>query len=111
MASKGKALEIRGERGTLRLVPRGDLVARAVVAQRTELLKALKNVEAAVVLDLSGVAQVDPLGVSLVLGLFTTCQARGMAFRVEGVRANVLEVLGFFGLPQLLSVEGAQGHG
>jgi anti-anti-sigma factor len=51
-----------------------------------------------VVLDLSAVEQIDSLGITLVLGLFKSCQKGGAAFSVEGVSADLMRVFKLFNL-------------
>jgi anti-anti-sigma factor len=91
----------------LRLNPSSDLVASSVEQQRTEMLSAIEVSAKSLVLDLSSVEQVDSLGISLVAGLFKTCQAKGLEFSVEGANANILRVFKLFKLPHFFPVKGA----
>lgn len=91
----------------LRLAPRTDLVASTVEGHRASMMKALASAEESVVLDLSSVGQVDSLGITLVLGLFKSCQKTGAAFSVEGVRPDILRVFKLFNLNRFFSVKEA----
>ena len=71
------------------------------------MMKALASAEESVVLDLSSVGQVDSLGITLVLGLFKSCQKTGAAFSVEGVRPDILRVFKLFNLNRFFSVKEA----
>ncbi|MDR3671045.1 MAG: STAS domain-containing protein [Holophaga sp.] len=88
----------------LRLAPKVDLVASTVEIQRGAMMKALDSRQGAVVLDLSAVEQIDSLGITLVLGLFKTCQKAGNPFRIEGVRADIMRVFRLFNLPKFFSI-------
>jgi anti-anti-sigma factor len=88
----------------LRLRPRVDLVASTVEAQRTEMMQALAGRQGSVVLDLGEVAQIDSLGITLVLGLFKTCQKAGVDFKVEGVRPDLMRVFRLFNLPRFFPI-------
>jgi len=89
---------------TLRLKPKADLVASTVEVQRAAMMKALESAEGEVVLDLSGVAQIDSLGITLVLGLFKTCQKAGVAFAICGVRPDLMRVFRLFNLPKFFPI-------
>jgi anti-anti-sigma factor len=82
----------------LRLVPKVDLVASTVEEQRASMMKALEPPVERVILDLSGVDLVDSLGITLVLGLFKSCQKSGSAFSIEGVKPDILRVFKLFNL-------------
>jgi anti-anti-sigma factor len=89
---------------TLRLKPPVDLVASTVEAQRVVMMKALEAKRAAVVLDLSAVDQIDSLGITLVLGLFKTCQKAGTPFSIEGVKPDLMRVFRLFNLPKFFPI-------
>ncbi len=61
----------------LRLTPKTDLVASTVEGHRTSMMKAIESSSESVVLDLTSVDQIDSLGITLVLGLFKSCQKGG----------------------------------
>jgi anti-anti-sigma factor len=94
------------EGSELHLSPVSDLVAGSAAAQREEMLAALNEPAEAVVLDLSAVGQVDSLGISLIVGLFKTCEAKGLTFSVVGINENIMRVFKLFKLPQFFSVKG-----
>jgi len=94
--------ENKGE--VLRLKPKVDLVASTVEAQRSTMMKALEARQSAVVLDLALVEQIDSLGITLVLGLFKTCQKTGATFAIEGVKADIMRVFRLFNLPKFFSI-------
>lgn len=92
---------------TLRLVPKSDLVASSVESYRASMLKAVEAPGQAVVLDLSAIEQLDSLGITLVLGLFKTCQKAGAAFSVEGVKGDIVRVFKLFNLTKFFPVSEA----
>jgi len=87
----------------LRLKPQVDLVASTVEVQRGTMMKAMETRQSAVVLDLGAVEQIDSLGITLVLGLFKTCQT-GASFAIEGVRPDIMRVFRLFNLPKFFSI-------
>jgi len=89
---------------TLRLAALGSLVANNVAAQRTYLKEHLDQAKKAVVLDLSAAEMVDSLGITLVVGLYKSCQERSLAFSVEGVNAEVLRLFKFFNLNEVFEI-------
>lgn len=88
----------------LLLQPKGDLVASTVEALRAQLLSALEGASGTVALDISRARQIDSLGVTLVLGLFKSCQAKGLAFRVEGAIPDIARVFRLFNLTKFFDV-------
>ena len=88
----------------LRLRPRVDLVASTVEIQRGSMMKALDTRQSAVVLDLAEVEQIDSLGITLVLGLFKSCQKAGTSFGIEGVKPDIMRVFRLFNLPKFFSI-------
>jgi anti-anti-sigma factor len=88
----------------LRLQPKADLVASTVEAQRAAMMKALEAKPGAVVLDLAGVEQLDSLGITLVLGLFKTCQKAGVPFSIEAVKPDLMRVFRLFNLPKFFPI-------
>lgn len=89
---------------TLRLTPQVDLVASTVEVQRASMMKALDSRRGAVVLELTAVEQIDSLGITLVLGLFKTCQKSGVPFSIEGVRPDIMRVFRLFNLPKFFTI-------
>ena len=89
----------------LRLQPSVDLVASTVEAQRSAMMKALETRPGApVVLDLGSVEELDSLGITLVLGLFKTCQKAGAAFSLEAVKPDLMRVFRLFNLPKFFPI-------
>lgn len=94
-----------GRKGeVLRLQPKVDLVASTVEVQRASMLKALEAPRSAVVLELTAVEQIDSLGITLVLGLFKTCQKAGIPFSIEGARPDLMRVFRLFNLPKFFPI-------
>jgi anti-anti-sigma factor len=91
----------------LRLKPEVDLVASTVETQRAAMMKALEAGPAAVVLDLGAVSQLDSLGITLILGLFKTCQKTSTPFSIEGVKADLMRVFRLFNLPRFFPIHEA----
>lgn len=104
MAAKATMIKAQAVDGVLRLNPKGDLVASTVEALRESLLKALEEADGPVVLDLGASRQIDSLGITLVLGLFKTCQQKGLAFSIEGVNTDILRVFRLFNLTKFFPV-------
>jgi len=90
--------------GALRLQPKVDLVASTVEAQRGAMMKALEGWTGPVLLDLSLVDQIDSLGITLVLGLFKSCQKAGAPFSLEGVKPDLMRVFRLFNLPKFFPI-------
>ena len=88
----------------LRLQPKVDLVASTVEVQRGAMMKALESSQGPVVLDLSLVDQIDSLGITLVLGVFKTCQKAGNPFSVEAVKPDLMRVFRLFNLPKFFPI-------
>ena len=88
----------------LRLVPKEDLVASTVESLRLSLTKALEGAKGGIILDLNKVQQIDSLGITLVLGLFKTCQKQGLEFRIEGAHPDIQRVFKLFNLTKFFSV-------
>ena len=105
--SAKNVLETKRKNGDLRLKPKGDLVASRVDAQRLSLMKALEEGSGNVILDLGSAQQVDSLGITLVLGLFKSCQKQGFAFSVEGVSPDILRVFRLFNLQKFFPIREA----
>ncbi len=104
----GKPQLITKRKGdTLRLAPKSDLVASTVEAYRASMLKAVEAPGQAVVLDLSAIEQLDSLGITLVLGLFKSCQKGGVAFSIEGVKPDIVRVFKLFNLTKFFPVSEA----
>jgi anti-anti-sigma factor len=88
----------------LRLSPKGDLVASTVEEHRNRMMKALESAESHVVLDLAAVEHIDSLGITLVLGLFKSCQKSGAVFSIENVRPDIMRVFKLFNLTKFFAV-------
>jgi anti-anti-sigma factor len=92
---------------TLRILASGDLLASSVEGERTRLLGLLEGVAVPVVLDLAQVKEIDSLGITLVLGVYKTCQKRGLAFSLTGVHPEIMRVFRLFSLPKLFPIQEA----
>ena len=90
----------------LRLAPQQDLVASTVEALRAAFAKSLKGATGTLVLDLAQVEQTDSMGITLVLGLFKSCQAKGLGFRIQGANADIQRVFKLFNLTKFFEVAG-----
>ena len=90
----------------LHLLALGNLVAGTVAAQRVFLGEHLDRAKHAVVLDLGGAELVDSLGITLVVGLYKSCQERKLDFSVEGVNAEVMRLFKFFSLNDVFQIRG-----
>ncbi|MBI4913462.1 MAG: STAS domain-containing protein [Acidobacteria bacterium] len=107
MATKPGALKVQKSEEALRLSPRGDLVASTVESLRSGMLKAIDGAQGPVVLDLGTARQIDSLGITLTLGLFKSCQKKGIGFSVEGVSPDILRVFRLFNLTRFFPIEEA----
>jgi anti-anti-sigma factor len=108
MATKGSVLKSQATEAGLRLTPKGDLIASTVEATREAFLKAMEAATGPVVLDLSNTRQIDSLGITLVLGLFKSCQQKGLPFAIEGVKRDILRVFRLFNLTKFFTVREAE---
>lgn len=90
--------------GETRLLASGDLVASTVEQERAALLSRIETLTGPVVFDLSQVQEIDSLGITLVLGLFKSCQKLGLPFSVEGVSPDIMRVFRLFSLPKVFPV-------
>lgn len=91
----------------LRMAPKGDLVASTVEEHRTAMMKAMESAGDNVVLDLSSVDLIDSLGITLVLGLFKSCQKSGAAFSIVGVNPDIMRVFKLFHLTKFFPIDEA----
>lgn len=89
----------------LRIAVQGNLVASTVEAQRQVALASLQAPCSEVVLDLARAEVVDSLGITLILGLFKSCQQKQLPFRVEGASADLMRVFRLFSLPRLFPIQ------
>lgn len=104
----GKSPLLAKKKGdVLRLTPKNDLVASSVDDQRASMMKALESAGDTVVLDLSTVDIIDSLGITLVLGLFKSCQKSGAAFSIEAVKPDIMRVFKLFNLTKFFPILGA----
>lgn len=90
----------------IRLSPKTDLVASTVEGLKTALAAAIEGVKGQVTLDLAQVQQIDSLGITLVLGLFKSCQKQGLGFRIQGAHADLQRVFKLFNLTKFFEVAG-----
>ena len=95
-----------GEKTGMRLVPQEDLVASNLEALKDEIQKKIQTAEEAVVLDLSGIEQADSLGISFVVEVYQSCNAKGLDFSVEGANSNLMKIFNLFKLTQYFPVKG-----
>jgi anti-sigma B factor antagonist len=93
------------ENGTLRIAAGGNLVASTVEEHRTAAMEALAAPCKEAILDLSSSEVVDSLGITLILGIFKTCQQRKIPFKVEGANADLMRVFKLFSLPKLFPIQ------
>ena len=104
MTAHSAPLGVTWNESLMRLQPKVDLVASTVEAQRGAMLKALEGRQGGVVLDLGAVEQIDSLGITLVLGVFKTCQKAGNPFSVEAVKPDLMRVFRLFNLPKFFPI-------
>jgi anti-anti-sigma factor len=104
MTSESRSFRLETSEGALRIEATGNLVASSVEGQREFLLKTLEEPAGKVVLDLALTDQVDSLGITLILGLFKTCQKSKIEFQVDGVSPSIMRVFRLFSLPKLFPV-------
>lgn len=95
---------IKAKDDALRLAPKGDLVASTVEDHRASMMKALESAGDKVILELSSVELIDSLGITLVLGLFKSCQKTGAAFSIEGVNSDIMRVFKLFHLTKFFPI-------
>jgi len=107
MAATRSPMKTQRTDGTVRLNPKGDLVASTVERLREGMLKALDEAKESVVLDLASTKQIDSLGITLVLGLFKSCKKKEIAFSIEGANKDLLRVFKLFNLTKFFPVKEA----
>ena len=56
------------------------------------------------IIPLEDVEQIDSLGITLVLGLFKSCQKSGIKFSIQGVNPDIMRVFKLFNLPKFFPV-------
>ena len=93
-----------GVPGVLRISAGGNLVASTVEERRKAAMEALTAPCTEVILDLAASEVVDSLGITLILGLFKTCQQRKVGFQVEGASPDLMRVFKLFSLPKLFPI-------
>jgi anti-anti-sigma factor len=106
MAVQTSPFVVTKENNTVRLTALDDLIAMHTPLQRACLQELLKEIVDAVVLDLSRIEMVDSLGITLVVRLYKTCQAKGLPFHVEGASPELMRLFRFFCLSDLFEVKG-----
>ncbi|MBP1628282.1 MAG: hypothetical protein H6Q00_2757 [Holophagaceae bacterium] len=94
----------------MRLKPGCDLVASTVEAERASFKRALETKPKKLVLDLTGVSQIDSLGITLILGLYKSCQRLGIPFAVEEAAPEILRLFKLFSIHKLMPVSEASSH-
>jgi anti-anti-sigma factor len=104
MSNESQSFKLERREGSLRIEATGNLVASSVEGQREFFLKTLEEPERKVVLNLAATEQVDSLGLTLILGLYKTCQKNNIEFEVEGVSPSILRVFRLFSLTKLFPV-------
>ena len=105
-AALGPAVAVVVPNAPLGLKTPGDLTAATTPALRDAWMAALGDGKGAVVLDLESTHHMDALGLSLVLGLFKTCQSRGRPFSVDGIGPQLQPVFRRLNLTRLFPVKG-----
>ena len=88
----------------LRILSGGNLVASTVEERRKAALAALSAPCSEAILDLTESEVVDSLGITLILGLYKTCQQRHLPFRVVGANPDLMRVFKLFSLPKLFPI-------
>ena len=88
----------------IRIASGGNLVASTVEERRKAAMEALTVPCTEAVLDLATAEVVDSLGITLILGLFKTCQKTGTPFSIEGVKPDLMRVFRLFNLPKFFPV-------
>jgi anti-anti-sigma factor len=100
-------MESKTEDKILYLLPGTDLVASSVEALRDFFLEEFKKCSGVdeVVLDATGVDNVDSLGVNLIIGLYRQVESENRKFRIISVSEKFRKVADFFRFPSLFTVE------
>lgn len=110
MATVKTLIKVTRFEGGIRIHPTADLIASKVEALRDAFHHALAGAKGTVNLDLKGIEQIDSLGVTLVLGLFKSCQKEGLGFEVTEVDRNLVRVFRLFNLTKFFPVREAGSH-
>ncbi len=90
-----------------RIVPKGDLLASRAEVEREAMLKVIQKAKTDVVLDISKVQHIDSMGISLIVGLYNSCRAKGLGFSVEGASKDILQLFKMFSLSKYFQATGA----
>ena len=87
----------------------GCLTSGTVEDQRAFLKSAMDGLGSAtaIVLDLSATEMVDSMGITLIVRLFRTCEARKLGFQVEGVNPDLLRLFKLFSLDECFEIRSA----
>ena len=105
MASKPRPFKVARDRDGTRFTALRSLVASEIPLQRAQLLEALQDLTGPVILDLSKAEMVDSLGLTLIVRLFKSCEAKALPFAVEGANPEVMRLFSFFTLSDLFPVK------
>jgi anti-anti-sigma factor len=88
----------------LRIKAQSNLIASSVEGERERMLRVLESAQGPVILDLSSTHQIDSLGITLVLGLFKSCEKKGLRFSIEGVQTDIMRVFRLFSMTKLFPI-------
>ena len=96
---------------SLYLTPEIDLIASTIEALRDEIVSELKANHNAtmIILDATGIDQVDSLGVNLIIGLFRQIKSESKTFEIINAGEKFMKVAVFFKFSSLFTIR-AEGE-
>ena len=99
-------MKVRRENGKLFLIPESDLIASRIEELRDYFAEQLEQHPdvSSVLLDVSGTAFVDSLGVNLIVGLYRQVTSADKTIEIIGAGESFMKVADFFRLTSLFSV-------
>jgi anti-anti-sigma factor len=89
------------------VIVEGNLIFDNAQQVKEALLAKLEKVKdnKEVTIDLSGVTEVDTSGIQLLIAFFKSLQKHKIDFKIEGITAEVSEILGLSGLSKYFKYE------
>jgi|GEM_PF-1114375 len=104
---EGKLGIMKTSSDTLYLTPDSDLVASRIESIRDDFLKKIRENPdvSGVVLKVDHVANMDSLGVNLVIGIYRQMTAESKTFKITGAGQRFMKVAKFFQFPSLFTIE------
>ncbi len=105
-------MKILQEADNVRLVAEQDFLLMNAAVLQSELVSATQGLsQGTVVLDLTQTKLMDSMGIKLVLGLFKTCQQKGLTLHIEAASQSILKLFQICKLNEMLTIRENVAHG